>query len=269
MSVTVTLVFATAVQAHEALGLLAEKRLSYADRPDVGVELLPPLVPVPAAPGNPFAPPPAGQVMATVAAIATAAATPVNPFADAIATVSLPTAPAAPASPAVPVSGVELDTKGLPWDGRIHGSTQTKNTDGSWRQKRGLNDEALKLRVEAELRAGQAARAPAAAGITTMPASIVTPLVPNVPAAPVASVAPAVAATAIAPAAPAAPAAGETFGQLMARLAMMTTGEPAKAEKLNQALGMFGLTAIAQLASRPDLVTPFATTIDAMLAVPA
>jgi hypothetical protein len=35
-----------------------------------------------------------------------------------------------------PVEGVELDTNGLPWDGRIHSANKSTNADGSWRNSR-------------------------------------------------------------------------------------------------------------------------------------
>lgn len=76
-------------------------------------------------------------------------------------------APMAPAAGGSPAGGVETDTDGLPWDARIHGSTKTKNADGRWRAKKGLNDAALVERVKAELRAlmgvQPGAQAPAAA----------------------------------------------------------------------------------------------------------
>lgn len=207
------------------------------DRPDVGAE--PASVPAPPALSNPFA-------VAEAAVVPAAPTAPTAPPAPAAA----PTPASAPAATAaVPLAtGVVLDSAGLPWDGRIHGTTKTQNGDGTWRQKRGLNDPTLKARVEAELRAGQAARAPAA----TEPVASSAPAPESVSAAGPATTPPT--------------AAGETFGQLMARLAPVTMGDPAKAAKLNEALAAFQLTSLAQLAARPDLVAPFAQTADAMLA---
>lgn len=111
-----------------------------------------------------------------------------------------PTSPAAvlppPAAAVVPAGGVELDTKGLPWDERIHSANKGKNADGSWRSKRGVQ-EAFKTQVEAELRAKSAgavvvsvASVPAVvpapvipAGFTETPAAAVPP--PSAPVAPV------------------------------------------------------------------------------------
>lgn len=44
-----------------------------------------------------------------------------------------------------------FDTKGLPWDERIHSATQAKTKDGSWRYKRGVEDSYIN-QVENELR---------------------------------------------------------------------------------------------------------------------
>lgn len=43
-----------------------------------------------------------------------------------------------------------VDTKGLPWDERIHAVTQAKLKDGSWRYKRGVEDHQIRA-VEQEL----------------------------------------------------------------------------------------------------------------------
>lgn len=46
---------------------------------------------------------------------------------------------------------VELDSSGLPWDERIHVDSKTKKADGTWINRRKLDDE-VKAKVEAELR---------------------------------------------------------------------------------------------------------------------
>jgi hypothetical protein len=45
-----------------------------------------------------------------------------------------------------------LDKNGLPWDERIHAGSRTKNQDGSWRYKRGVESRVVEP-VEAELKA--------------------------------------------------------------------------------------------------------------------
>lgn len=71
---------------------------------------------------------------------------------------ALPTAPVAtvqtePAAPTNPASGVAVDKTGLPWDARIHSSSKAVNADGTWRKRKGLNDDAFVKRIEDELRA--------------------------------------------------------------------------------------------------------------------
>jgi len=60
--------------------------------------------------------------------------------------------PGFPANTAVPQSPnlAEVDSKGMPWDARIHSSSKAKVADGSWKYRRGVSDEEVK-RVEAEL----------------------------------------------------------------------------------------------------------------------
>lgn len=235
-TVSLTLNFPDAAAAADALARLTGT-LSPLDNPSAGVIVAPV-----AAPANPFsgAASLGEQFLAVIpgAAIRGAAVAPLPPLA---ASVSIP-----PTAATVP--NAALDAKGLPWDGRIHAATRTQNKDGTWRQKRDLS-ETLLLQVEGELRAGQAARAPSA---PAAPAS--APALPATTAlSPVESAAPASAPT-------------ETFGQLMARLAPLTAGNPANAGKLNEALAAFGLQSLASLAGRADLLPAFASTVDAMLA---
>jgi hypothetical protein len=78
-----------------------------------------------------------------------------------------------------------VDSKGMPWDERIHAKTKATNADGSWRYRRGVDD-ATKASVETELRARSAAPAPA-----PMPAPIPAPVpVPTAPMQPMPAPAP-------------------------------------------------------------------------------
>lgn len=274
------------------------------DRPDAGTEKVilsnPVAVAVPqsggaATPPNPFAAQSAPAAPASVPIPPTPAVPAAVPVAPSNASGTVPAASTAPAS------GVEVDSRGLPWDPRIHASTQSKTQKGVWTAKRGLNDEAMVLRVEQELRAAMAARAPAqattaaaspAAAPALPPSPVVTaagaavglpitpPGTPAPPAAPTEALPSTASSNAASPvpAAPPAPTpaaqpsaaipapAGETFGMLMARLAPLLQTDAAKAAKINEALGAFGLQSLAGLASRADLVVPFAQTVDVMLA---
>ena len=256
----------SAVFANLAKHLLGDGAISYVDRPDVGKEADAPLAlaqpvasPSPAALVFGGAPQTTGQ---TEQAARLAAVVPPVPSAPTAATA--PTA--APAGSAAP----QLDTRGLPWDGRIHASTKVFVADGSWRQKRGTPPE-LVAQVEAELRQVMGIPAPAPAAPPAVPA---VPVVNSVFAAGAAAaglpppvlVPPPVEAPVSQPPAEA-PAAGlpQTFGDLMLWL---TPHMPHKVtpEKLNETLGAFGVPSLNALISRPDLVPAIAATIQPLLA---
>lgn len=157
-----------------------------------------------------------------------------------------PSAPAAPpatsASTApMPQPGtVKLDTRGFPWDERIHSSTRATVADGSWKKKRGVQ-EFLVASVENDYRANgfgvaQAAPAPAPAA----------PPPPN--------------ATQVAPAAPPAPPAGPTddgkaaFRELVKLLTGAVTAQRITQQQIAQAVQSVGLGSVPELQNRPDLI---------------
>ena len=185
-------------------------------------------------------------------------APPVPTVPSAAPTVAPPTAPPAASG------SVERDSKGMPYDGRIHSASKNKVADGSWRYKRGV-DEAVVIAVEAELRT--AASAAPVGGVGTpwpFPAEGAAP----VPQVPVAAAAPVVVPVqpAVAPppvvtpppaasvAVPVAPVAGMTYEQLMAALPPKIVSGELTAQQLQQACEQFGVPSIAALATRPDLV---------------
>lgn len=86
-----------------------------------------------------------------------------------------------------------VDSRNLPWDARIHAVTQGKNKDGTWRNRRGVEQTVID-QVEAELRAKMG-------GLPQEVAAPVPPPVP-VPAAPIAPPPPAPVAPPVAPVAP-------------------------------------------------------------------
>lgn len=81
-----------------------------------------------------------------------------------------------------------VDSKGLPWDERIHASTKTQNKDGSWKRRKGVED-SLVEQVEAEYKSNTPA-APVAPSINAqsgVPAAPTPPAPPAPPAPPVAT----------------------------------------------------------------------------------
>lgn len=280
MNVTLTLTFDSLAEAQSALDKLAadprQATIDFNDRPDVGgvsaeekAAVLASPVDAAAAvspPGfNPFAgsavaqvPPPPAPSTAAAEALPTAPATSVPP-APALSVPAPPSAPgeAAPAAPVAPASpaGIEVDADGLPWDARIHAGGRAKNADGRWRQRRGLNDAALKARVEAELRQamGAAASVPVAPIVPAAPlppttASPSTPVSSDVPTPP--------------PAAPSAPA-DESAPQFLARVGGMLASGALTQDRLAAVLATVGLSTMAQLIVAPALISVVRAQIDA------
>lgn len=276
---SVTLTFASIDEAQAALAAVLKATgggIAYVDRPDVGADPAP--APTPPL-FNPFAagaavaqvPPPAPCTAAAeappTAPAAPPATSPAPPSAAVPPAPPIASAAAAPAVPAAPTNpaGIEVDADGLPWDARIHSGggkgERPKNADGRWRQKRGLNDPALKARVEAELR--QAMGAPAAASVPAAPTPPAPPatatVAPTVVPAPPATTVPSptvAAAPDVVPAVPAPPAAApaETFPAFMARVGGLLVAGSLTQEALNAALAEVGLSSMAQVALRPDLM---------------
>lgn len=198
---------------------------------------------------------------------------PTTAFAQTAAIVPPPAAPAAPPT-APPAASGERDSKGMPWDGRIHASSKAKVADGSWRYKRGVDD-AVIAPIEAEIRATLAAPAVAVGGAAPafgahpfqqpeQPAPVVAPpaAAPVVAAVPAAPVAP-VAAAPVAPpppaapvAVPVAPATAMTYETLMAALPPKIVSGELTAAQMQEACEQYGVASIAALSQRPDLV-PF------------
>ena len=65
-------------------------------------------------------------------------------------------------------NNVELDIHGLPWDGRIHARTKTKNKDGSWKKLRTVSNVTVD-KIESELKTVQDISAPPAPPPTDTP----------------------------------------------------------------------------------------------------
>ena len=224
------------------------------DRPDAGAP--PPPAPVfqAAAPIAPTLPDPAavfGAVTLTGAAVV-----PIPLSIVPVPPAPVSATPAAPPVAAAPPAGVETDADGLPWDARIHATNRGKNADGRWRQRRGLNDEALKHRIEAELRTALAAPAPV---VPAPPVSVANPS----PALPVVSTSPAVPASAIPlpPSAPTAPAASTgaapsptTMPELMRELTPHMAAGRIDMARVLEACQAAGIPSLAVLGARPDLV---------------
>lgn len=197
--------------------------------------------PVSFTPGDLGAPSPADAAPSPIAPEVPQAGVPMPPS---VASVPAPpsTAPVAPAAPSTSAATGELDVKGLPWDERIHAGTKAKNADGSWRQRRGLNDPALVARVEAELRAGSPTLIPPVATLADIPAP---PTGASVPPPPVATVA--------APPAPAAPDA-LTYDGFLAWVTPKMMDGSTPFDKVAAALSTSGLSSLQELRDNPAAI---------------
>lgn len=156
-------------------------------------------------------------------------------------------APAAPAAPMSPASGVVLDSKGLPWDPRIHASTKAVIPSGEWKAKRGV-EPALVAQVEAELRAVSPPQAAGldAAALAFGGAAAPVPLPP--PAPPVAPL------PFAAPVVLSADAGPTTFEQLMTLISPLVVAGKLPPTATNQAATANGLASIVALQTAPQFV---------------
>ena len=204
--------------------------------------------------------PPAGSVEKTVVEIIgkdadrpdTSGTVPEVPAA--VVGVPVPPVPEVSNVPPPPTASVELDSNGLPWDGRIHASTKTKVAAGSWTKKRGV-DENLVRHVEAELRAILAA--PAAGGVPVPP-------FPSAGAAPVVTDpatafggAPSTPVDAPPAAEPAAAGPMAEFARVMRIVNAKQAAGTMSTEMSTAIAQQLGLTKVGDLALRADLIPAF------------
>lgn len=203
------------------------------------------------------------------------------------ATPSLPAATPIVATPIFPppAPGLDLDSSGLPWDGRIHSDKRTKVAEGTWKVKRNTPPELVaSVLREQQIAMGQTNVAPAVPSPMSPPPATVfaqpapvpgvdVPFTPAtyptmnmpVPSAPfVASVEPPVAQAPIIPppsagAAPvASPNSPATFERLMAVIAPAFAQGLVNQETISKAVNSVGLPSLPMLAHRPDLVSTVA-----------
>lgn len=161
----------------------------------------------------------------------------------------LPAKTAAPQSP----NPVEVDSKGMPWDERIHSSSKAKVAGGTWKYKRGVSDEEVK-RVEVELRADNL---DAAVLFTAPDGSAVirggTFVIPTGSAPPP-------------PPATAEPDLRKEFAQLMIRVANAKGSGKITTEEVTAALAAHGVPSLPMLSTKLDQVPAVAAAIDALIA---
>lgn len=180
-------------------------------------------------------------------------------------------------------ANVDVDKNGMPWDVRIHAGTKTKNADGTWRYKRGVQPASIKI-VEDELRAvmalpnvasgasGATASTPAAPNAATIappppppPASAAASPALPAPTGPAPSP---VAAQGIAgPASPSnVPGAINTYVELAGAMTGALVAKKLTQEECGAILFEFGVSSLPLVAARPDLIPAIGTRLQAYLA---
>lgn len=213
-----------------------------------------------------------GTVTALTTSVQLPAAPPPPPAAPPAPVAAVPSAgiPAAAPVPPGPAVAAELDSKGYPWDGRIHASNRAKKIDGSWKNKRGV-DTNLVVACEAQNKPGNATPG---ASTTAPPAPLtvlaaVLPATPSLPAAALpASAAPLPPPSMVGSAVPAAVApAAIDFRGLMQKIQAGTSAGKLSTDQVNAALAGVGLKPeeMAQLIGNTLYIASINAAIDSCL----
>jgi hypothetical protein len=192
------------------------------------------------------------------------------PLEGAPAVPAVPSPTISDASPLTPAGAPERDVRGLPWDARIHSGTKAVNADGTWRQRRGLNDPALVKRVEAELQQIVSAPAPAAVvppppTVAELQQSMAAPAPAVVPPPPQPTITMAAAQAGI-PQPPATAAPELTFAALMQEATKHIAAQKLTREELDGCAMAAGLPTLVSAVQRPDLLPAIQREMHAIVA---
>lgn len=222
-----------------------------------------------------------------------------NVPADTTAITSIPTPPGASVQPvpsvenaAAPVvaqtpahaPGAELDSRGFPWDSRIHSRTKSKKANGEWKYARGV-EAALITDVERELRALMSIPTPATnanaptpllaavavhspAHTMTSPETVVPPPPPLQPAGTVSDPSAPTGNTVDTPPASIAPTASPSsdFPSLMKRVTEALAAGKLTEHQVLAACTAHKIQAIPALIQRPDLIPLVSEEIEKVIA---
>lgn len=155
--------------------------------------------------------------------------------------------PAPNAEPPAPIG--ELDSRGIPWDERIHSGKKTKKQDGSWTMRRKLEADFIE-QVEAELKARMSSvptppEQPAAEEAPD-PSSVFTKANP----APVSE-------PANAPPPPAAGYAATNYSEVIQVVSKLIGEQAISAEEITGICIGVGLSNIVELTQKPDAISKF------------
>lgn len=172
--------------------------------------------------------------------------------------------PMAPANPGG--LDLDLDGEGLPWDARIHATTEggggTKTNAGMWRAKRNVDPEE-RAKVVAELKAAMGAPAPAATPVQEQ-APAAPPPPPPPPSGNAGSAPPPPPPASVENAAPSSAGGPAEFARIMRKVTELQTAGKVTAEHTNAAVQAVGLQSLRDLLTRSDLIPAFEQTLDTM-----
>jgi len=84
-----------------------------------------------------------------------------------------------PPPPPPPAPSVELDSEGMPWDGRIHTTAKTKVANGTWKRARGVDKELVEA-IKAEYLGNDMSQTPTSESIVTPKVEVITEAQPCV-----------------------------------------------------------------------------------------
>lgn len=184
---------------------------------------------------------------------------PITPVSNALVDTWFPPAPQAYAFPEHQSAGIDVDSDGVPWDGRIHASSRAKVAGGQWRMKRGVDPETITV-VTGELRQ----MLTLGAEVPPPPISIVppAPFVPNVvPPVPQVPTIPTVSAGAAAGASPSSATPPNAFFSLMKGITAGYAAKTLTQDMISAAVTSVGVPSLPMLVQRPDLIPGVATAL--------
>lgn len=204
-----------------------------------------------------------GTVTALTTSVQLQAPPPPAPVAP-VVSAGIPAAAPVPPGPAV---AAELDSKGYPWDGRIHASNRAKKIDGSWKNKRGV-DTNLVVACEAQNKPGNVPSNAAPTPTAIAASATVIPVAQSPVAALPASAAPPPPPPTVGSAAPAAVApVAIDFRGLMQKIQAGTSAGKLSTDQVNAALAGVGLKPeeMAQLIGNTLYIASINAAIDSCL----
>lgn len=147
------------------------------------------------------------------------------------------------------IGGVELDSKGFPWDGRIHAESKAKVTDGTWRKRRGL-DASILAKVEVELKTVMAAPTPTQ----------------DAPSPPTEEMPPVMASLVHTPDAPSATDPRDMYVKLIGRSSAAMNAGKITQDEIAAICNKYGAPSLPMVVNRLDLLPQIVADVDALIA---